>query len=111
MNEALYFATEGELWEWYSHRSAGCTEVWLGLYKKASRIPSITIGEAMDMAIRFGWSESKWQTVDAQRFCIRFTPRLPRKKWSALTIKRFLELEALGEIQEGGYQAWENRKL
>lgn len=109
--DPLYFATEGELWDWYRHHSQGIPEVWIGLHKKASRIPSITIRQAMDMALCFGWSESKWKTIDTQRFCIRFTPRIPNKPWSPAVIKRYLELEELGSIQESGYQAWENRKI
>jgi uncharacterized protein YdeI (YjbR/CyaY-like superfamily) len=111
MNEALYFATEGELWEWYQYESPGVKEVWLGLYKKSTRIPSITIRNAMDAALCFGWSESKWQTVDSQRFCIRFTPRKPGIKWSAVASNRFAELERLGMIQASGQAAWDARKV
>lgn len=111
MNDALYFANEGELWEWYQHESIGVKEVWLGLYKKATRIPSITIRNAMDAALCFGWSESKWQTIDKQRFCIRFTPRKLGMRWTEVSSKRFAELESLGMIQAGGQAVWDARKI
>ncbi len=111
MNEPIYFANEGELWEWYSHQSLGLQEVWLGLYKKSSRLPSITFLDAMEMALCFGWSESKWKTIDQQRFCIRFTPRKPKEAWSPLSSKRYLELEAMGMVQEPGRRAWESRNV
>lgn len=111
MIDARYFATEGELWDWYRWESEGQSEVWLGLYKKVSRIPSITIRHAMDAALCFGWSESKWQTIDQQRFCIRFTPRLQKTAWTLVAAKRFAELDAAGMIQDGGRRAWERRDI
>jgi uncharacterized protein YdeI (YjbR/CyaY-like superfamily) len=109
MSDPIYFASEGELWDWYRWHSEGIAEIWVGLHKKASRIPSVTIRQAMDAALCFGWSESKWITVDQRRFCIRFTRRLPHKGWSPATVKRYLELEALGMVQAEGQRAFEAR--
>src|SRR5205823_14560173 len=39
----------------------------------------------------------------------RITPRRKRSVWSAINIKRFLELEQLGLVQPGGRAAFEAR--
>lgn len=109
--DAHYFSNEGELWNWCRDSAQGLPEIWLGLYKKVSRVPSISIGQAMDVALCFGWSESKWITVDKHRFCIRFTPRIPGKAWSPGTVTRFLHLYEAGMIQEAGLAAWEARDI
>jgi uncharacterized protein YdeI (YjbR/CyaY-like superfamily) len=109
MSDPIYFGSEGELWDWYRWHSEGIEEIWVGLHKKGSRIPSVTIRQAMDAALCFGWSESKWLSVDDRRFCIRFTRRLPHGGWSPSTVKRYLELDALGMVQAEGQAAWELR--
>lgn len=109
--DAYYFSHEGELHDWFRWQSLGQTEVWIGVYKKNSLVPSISIRQAMDAALCFGWSESKWKTVDLLRFCIRFTPRKPRRGWSKGTATRYLELEALGLVHDQGRVAWENRDV
>jgi uncharacterized protein YdeI (YjbR/CyaY-like superfamily) len=107
--EPRYFATAGELWEWFKWSSQDQKEVWLGLYKKATQVPSVTIRECMEAALCFGWSESKMVSVDARRFAIRFTPRIPGGPWTPGTVKRYAELDAMGRIESSGRKAWENR--
>lgn len=107
--EAIFFANEGELWDWYRWHADGQDEIWVGLHKKAARIPSVTIREAMDAAICWGWAESKWMTVDSQRFQIRFTRRKPKVRWSPAVLRRYAELEAEGMVQDAGRMAYEQR--
>jgi uncharacterized protein YdeI (YjbR/CyaY-like superfamily) len=111
MTDPLYFATEGEMFEWFRDHSAGLSEIWLGVYKKVTKIPSITITQAMDAAVIFGWSESKWVTIDKIRFKIRLTPRIPGKTFTLGTARRYLTLEAQGLIQPSGQAAWEARDV
>jgi uncharacterized protein YdeI (YjbR/CyaY-like superfamily) len=111
MMEPLYFATEGELFQWFRDQSEGLEEVWLGLFKKVTKEPSISIAQAMDAAIMFGWSESKWERVDQYRFRIRLTPRIPGKAWTPTTARRYLALDAQGLIQPRGQAAWEARNV
>jgi uncharacterized protein YdeI (YjbR/CyaY-like superfamily) len=109
MTEPLFFATEGELWDWYSRKGQSFDEIWIGLYKKSSRIPSISIQQATDAALCFGWSQSKRVTIDSQRFKIRFTPRIPAGAWTPATIRRYKELDAQGLIQPAGRAVWDKR--
>jgi uncharacterized protein YdeI (YjbR/CyaY-like superfamily) len=109
--DPIYFDQAAALWDWYRWSSEGRSEVWIGIFKKASRYPSISIRMAMDAALCFGWSESKWVTIDPQRFCIRFTPRILGNAWSPSIVKRYLELELEGMIQASGRTAWEARDM
>jgi uncharacterized protein YdeI (YjbR/CyaY-like superfamily) len=109
--DPLFFATEGELWEWFKYQSQDLKEVWVGLYKKATRIPSVTIRQVFDAALCFGWSESMMVSVDSRSFAIRLTPRIPNGPWTPGTVKRYAELEAMGMIESSGRAAWENRDV
>jgi uncharacterized protein YdeI (YjbR/CyaY-like superfamily) len=105
--EPKFFATQADLHQWFVQNHNRLDECWIGFYKKATGIPSITWPESVDEALCFGWIDGIRKKVDEQAYMIRFTPRRPRSIWSAVNIKRFAELKAMGLVMPEGQAAYD----
>jgi uncharacterized protein YdeI (YjbR/CyaY-like superfamily) len=55
---------------------------WLFIRKKRSSKAGISYDDALDEALCFGWIDGKMQSVDEDRFILRFSPRKARSIWS-----------------------------
>ena len=105
----LYFAHSEEMRAWLAANHGALDEQWVGYYKKASGIPSITWAESVDVALCFGWIDGIRKRVDETRFKIRFTPRRRGSAWSARNIARMDALLAAGLVQPAGRAAFDER--
>jgi uncharacterized protein YdeI (YjbR/CyaY-like superfamily) len=106
MSSPIFFATPDAFCAWLAKHHASQQELWLGFYKKSSGKPSITWPESVDAALCFGWIDGRRNNVDEISYKIRFTPRKPQSKWSAVNVKRVAELEKLGLMQAAGRKAF-----
>jgi len=109
MTEPTYFRSSAEFHRWLEKNHGDVSELLVGFYKKSSGEPSITYSEALDEALCFGWIDGIRKNVDETRYTIRFTPRRPKSKWSAVNIKRAEELKALGRMEPSGLAAFDGR--
>jgi len=107
--ELIFFSQPSEFRQWLEKNHNEVKELWVGYYKKASGIPSITWPESVDEALCFGWIDGLRKSIDEKSYKIRFTPRRPGSHWSAVNIKRVGELKALGLMQPAGLEAFEKR--
>jgi uncharacterized protein YdeI (YjbR/CyaY-like superfamily) len=60
-------------------------------------------------ALCFGWIDGVRKNAGEDGYANRFSPRQQRSPWSALNLKRYQELGALGLIAEPGRRAYERR--
>lgn len=104
-----FFATPSEFRDWLEEHHDHTQELWVGFYKKGSGKPSITWPEAVDEALCFGWIDGVRKRIDDVSYTIRFTPRKARSIWSAVNIKRAMELTNLGLMRPAGLRAFEER--
>lgn len=95
---------------WLQKNHAEASELWVGLYKRESGLPSITWPEAVDGALCFGWIDGLRKSIDDIRYKIRFTPRKPRSVWSAVNIRRATELSTNGMMHPAGLAAFHKRE-
>jgi uncharacterized protein YdeI (YjbR/CyaY-like superfamily) len=102
-----YFASAADFRKWLEANHEKCPELFVGFYKKSSRMPSVTYSEALDQALCFGWIDGVRKNVDAQAYMIRFTPRKARSQWSAVNIKHVQRLLAAGMMHRSGLKAFE----
>ena len=63
-----------QLFETWLSKNAGRKGVLLRLYKKGSGKPSITIAEALDVALCYGWLDGQRNKYDEESYLQRFTP-------------------------------------
>ena len=81
----------------------------MGFYTRDSGRPSVTWPESVDEALCVGWIDGVRKNVDGESYCIRFTPRRTRSRWSAVNIRRVGELNNQGRMQPAGLRAFEAR--
>ncbi len=94
-------------WLRRNHRMAD--EIHVGYFKKHTSKPSITWPESVAEALCYGWIDGIRRRIDDERYVIRFTPRRPRSKWSAVNVRLVAELEASGKMTQVGRAAFESR--
>lgn len=96
-------------WLARNHRSA--PEIWLVFYKKHTGKPSVTLGEAIDEGLCFGWIDTRVRSLDDARYAQRFTPRAPSSRWSASNIARVRKLIAQRKMTAAGLSAFKGHEL
>ena len=80
--EPIHVATAEEWRKWLEANAATEEDVWLMISKKHAETLSVTLQEAMQEAICFGWIDSQMQPIDEERYALRFTPRRKTSNWS-----------------------------
>lgn len=93
------FADAAELEAWLAEHHATSPGVWLKLAKKASGLVSVTLPEAIEVAVCFGWIDGQKGSYDATWFLQRFTPRRPRSIWSKSNTDKVGVLIASGRMR------------
>ena len=109
MTEAVYFESPAAFRAWLAKHGKSERELLVGLYKTGTGRPSMTWPESVDEALCHGWIDGVRRRVDDERYTIRFTPRKPTSKWSAVNEKRAKELIDAGRMKRAGRAAFEAR--
>jgi uncharacterized protein YdeI (YjbR/CyaY-like superfamily) len=108
--QAIFFKNQFEFREWLALNHNREKELIVGYYKIATGKPSMTWSQSVDEALCYGWIDGIRRSIDAESYCIRFTPRKPNSNWSSVNIKKIDELIKSGLIQPAGLEAFRKRK-
>lgn len=96
-------AAQWESWLADHHeRQAG---VWVKIAKKGSGKVSVTLAEALDVALCYGWIDSQRKTYDQDHYLQRYSPRRPNSSWSQVNVDKVEALIAAGRMREPGFAA------
>jgi uncharacterized protein YdeI (YjbR/CyaY-like superfamily) len=106
----VFFESAQAFREWLETHHNKETELVVGYYKVSTGKPSLNWSESVDQAICFGWIDGIRRSIDEESYCIRFTPRNPNSKWSAVNIKKAQALIASGQMMPAGLKLLEQRK-
>jgi len=106
----LPFASQGDLADWLAENHNQSAGVWLKLAKKGTGVPSVTYGEAVEVALCYGWIDSQKKGLDESFWLQRFTPRKPKSIWSKVNREKVEQLIASGRMQAPGLAAVELAK-
>ncbi len=98
----LLFATPGEFEQWLEENHADSDGLWLKIAKKGSGESSVSYGEALGLALCFGWIDSQKRGHDETHFLQRFTPRRPRGRWSRINRDKAEALIAASSMRPAG---------
>jgi len=109
MTAPRFFATAAAFRAWLEKNHASAAELVVGYSKRGSGRPSMTWPESVDEALCFGWIDGVRRSLDDERYQIRFTPRKPRSKWSAVNRRKAEALIADGRMHPAGLAAFEAR--
>ena len=104
-----FFADQADFRAWLEEHHATESELSVGFYKKGSGRPSMTWSEAVDQALCFGWIDGRVNSIDAESYMHRFTPRKPASNWSKVNIAKVAKLTEAGLMRPAGVAAFEAR--
>jgi uncharacterized protein YdeI (YjbR/CyaY-like superfamily) len=101
-DNSVYCPNRAEWRAWLQANHATLSEIWLVFYKKSANKPTLTVDEAIDEGICFGWVDSMMKKLGDERYTLRFTPRKPTSNWSEVNRARVRRLIAEGRMTEAG---------
>jgi len=100
---AVYARTRRQWRTWLEKHALKQEPVWLILFHKGCKTPSVDRIEATEEALCFGWIDSLCKKRDAESYYLTFSPRNPRKSnWSRPNIERARRMIGEGKMTENG---------
>ena len=107
----LFYPKNLAAWrKWLEKNHVSKPSVWLVFYNKASAIPSISWSDAVDVALCFGWIDSKKVAVDKEKSHQFFSKRKSKSTWSKINKEKVLKLIDAGLMTEAGLICIETAK-
>jgi uncharacterized protein YdeI (YjbR/CyaY-like superfamily) len=95
--------TDAAQWEsWLADHHGKSSGIWLLIAKKGSDQVSVTISDALDIALCYGWIDSQRKGRDANYYLQRYSPRRPGSPWSRLNVERVEALIEAGRMRAPG---------
>jgi uncharacterized protein YdeI (YjbR/CyaY-like superfamily) len=104
------FATQNAWAAWLEKNHRKSDGLWLRLAKKNSGVKSVSYGEALEVALCYGWIDGQKRPKSEQLWLQRFLPRSARSIWSKINREKALALTARGEMKPAGLEAIEIAK-
>lgn len=93
----IFYPKNIKAWRrWLEKNHASKQSVWLVFYNKASAVPTISWSDAVDVALCYGWIDSKKVAVDQDKSHQFFSKRKAKSTWSKIN------KEKVGRLIEGG---------
>ena len=96
------FRTDEAFESWMRKNHAREREVWLRIYKKGSAVASITIAEALDVVLCWGWIDGIRKAFDERSYLQRYTPRRAKSIWSQINREHVARLTKAGRMTPHG---------
>jgi uncharacterized protein YdeI (YjbR/CyaY-like superfamily) len=96
---------------WLADNQATSTGVRLVLARKGEAGPTrLTYADALPEALCYGWIDGHLTRRDDATYCVRFTPRRARSRWSQRNVQSAERLLAEGRMQTAGLAEVERAK-
>lgn len=107
----IFYPTSCTEWRnWLEENHFSSQAVWLVFYKKASTKKSLTWSEAVDVALCFGWIDSKKIRIDDEKSHQFFSKRKPKSTWSKINKEKVQQLIEKGLMTHAGFKSIEIAK-
>ena len=106
--ESVRLFASQEAWrKWLEKNHCKSDGLWLRLAKKNSGMKSVSYGEALEIALCYGWIDGQKKAESEQAWLQRFLPRSARSIWSKINREKALLLIAQGRMNPAGLEAIE----
>lgn len=101
----VFYPTSLAAWrKWLEKNHVSKQAVWLVFYTKSSGKPSISWSDAVDIALCFGWIDSKKIRIDEETAHQFFSKRKARSTWSKINKEKVRQLIDKGMMTTAGYE-------
>jgi uncharacterized protein YdeI (YjbR/CyaY-like superfamily) len=108
--EVIDFADAARWESWLADNHGTTDGVWVKIAKKGAVTKSVTLLEALDVALCYGWIDSHRKGLDENHYLQRYSPRRPKGTWSRVNVDKVEVLIAAGRMREPGFAAIEAAK-
>jgi uncharacterized protein YdeI (YjbR/CyaY-like superfamily) len=98
----MRFTDAGQWESWLAGHHEDEGGVWLKIAKKGSATPSITIVQALEVALCYGWIDSHRKALDEHAYLQRYSRRRRSSPWSRVNVERVEALTAAGRMRPPG---------
>jgi len=98
----FYARTIHEWRIWLQENGQSEKSVWLIVYHKKSKTPSVHFHDAIEHALCFGWVDSKAIKRDHESFYLSFSPRNPKSTWGKINRERAEKMIKMGLMTPSG---------
>lgn len=88
--------------DWLAQHHESSRGLWLKIAKKGCTEPLVSYGEAVEVALCFGWIDGQKDRWNDQHWLQRFTPRSPRSRWSKINREKAEQLITAGRMRPAG---------
>jgi uncharacterized protein YdeI (YjbR/CyaY-like superfamily) len=102
--------TPAEWDAWLERHHDTETEAWLVSWKKPTGKQELAYGEAVEIAMQFGWVDSLERSIDAEQYEQRWTPRRAKGNWTERNRALAERLIAEGRMRPAGMRAYGSRR-
>jgi len=99
------FATQDDWATWLEKNHRKSEGQWLRLAKKDSGLRSVTYGEALEIALCYGWIDGQKRGESEKAWLQRFLPRTAKSIWSKINREKASALIACGRMKAAGLEA------
>jgi len=100
-----------ELFEtWLIEYHEYSTGIWLKIFKKDTKIETVTYAQALDVALCYGWIDGQKQSFDEKAWLQKFCARKEKSIWSKVNIGHVERLIREGKMKPAGLRAIEKAK-
>jgi len=90
---------------WLARNHASAAEIWLIFHKKSSGKQTLSLNDAIEEALCYGWIDGLVKSIDGGSYALRFTPRRKGSGWSASNVRRAERMIAEGKMTPAGLAA------
>jgi uncharacterized protein YdeI (YjbR/CyaY-like superfamily) len=104
------FRSRSDWAAWLEKNHRKSDGLWLRLAKKASGVQSVTYGEALEVALCYGWIDGQKNRDTDQTWLQKFCPRSHTSIWSKINRGKALTLIESGIMQPAGQEAVQRAK-
>lgn len=101
-NKIKSFRSAADFEKWLSKHHDRDNELWLRVYKKGSGQPTVTVGEALDVVLCWGWIDGLRKAYDESSFLQRYSPRKAKSIWSDINRNNVARLTKAGRMTPHG---------
>ena len=107
----IEFKTAKTFETWLAKNHENSNGIWVKIFKKDSGQKTISYAEALDIALCYGWIDSKKQSYDEQAWLQKFSPRKAKSIWSKINTRHVERLIKEGRMKPAGLKAIERAKI
>ena len=100
--EALHFDHQAAWAHWLAAHHADSGGVWLRHSKNGAAQASVSHGEALEVALCFGWIDGQRKALDQHYWLQRWVPRGAKSIWSKINRASALRYIEEGKMQSSG---------